>query len=344
MNLPNILTVSRIFLTGAFLFFLFSAGVLSQYIALLLFIAASITDFLDGRLARKRGITSTFGIIMDPIADKVLVLSSFFAFVYLQIIPAWMVVIIVIREVVITGIRLCALSTDQALPASRSGKHKTVSQIVSIIVILLFLCIRETVSTLQGSWPSTIDGQFRTGIFIVMCITVALTLFSGARFMIKNREKLSLMSNFIKSVATVFGAGYMPKAPGLMGSLVGFGIWFITKEAGILYTGIAITVTGLGFLVCGKAEEIFGEKDCQKIVIDETSGMLIVLLGIRGPLSLAIVLFAAFRLLDVTKPGWFRRIQRAPGSIGVMGDDIAVAVFINICARLFIMLTSGITT
>ncbi|MBN1793681.1 MAG: CDP-diacylglycerol--glycerol-3-phosphate 3-phosphatidyltransferase [Candidatus Omnitrophica bacterium] len=343
MSLPNILTISRIALTVFFMIFLFSAGALSKYIALFLFITASITDLLDGRLARQRGQISNFGIIMDPVADKVLVLSAFFSFAYLRLVSLWMVLLIAVREAAITGIRLFALSSDQALPASRSGKHKTVSQIVSILAILLFLCVRETVVAYKGVFPAALGEPIRIGISYMMFVTVALTLFSGVRFLIRNRDTVSVMDGLIKSAATVCGIGYIPKVPGLMGSAVGLAIWFFMRETGAAYLVVAFMVTLSGFLVCGKAEKALREKDSQRIVIDETSGMLIVLAGIRGPVSIAIVLFVLFRLLDMTKPGWFGLIQRAPGSIGVMGDDIAVAVFINVCARLYLMLTSGIT-
>ena len=176
-NLPNILTISRIILTFIYLSFLFSGSLICKYIALFVFIIASLTDLYDGRIARKRNIITNFGKIMDPIADKVLMLASFIAFVGLKIIPAWMVVIIILREFVITGLRLFAVSKNIVLEALKEGKHKTVSQFVAIISILVFLI--------------AISRGFSISITIMMWIVIILTLYSGISFLWKNRRVLS---------------------------------------------------------------------------------------------------------------------------------------------------------
>src|SRR5713226_7317853 len=137
MNLPNKLTISRFIFTIAFLAVMFSQVRFHQSIALALFIAGGVTDFLDGHLARRNKLITNFGILMDPLADKIMVCSAFIAFVDLKWIPAWMVVIIVARELAITGLRLLAASKNVVLAAEGYGKHKTVSQIVAIIAILV---------------------------------------------------------------------------------------------------------------------------------------------------------------------------------------------------------------
>src|SRR5436190_16481791 len=137
MNLPNKLTLSRFVLTGAFLAVMFSALPYRETIALVLFIAAGISDFLDGQIARRQKLITNFGILMDPLADKIMVCSVFIAFVDLKWIPAWMVVIVVARELAITGLRLLAASKNVVLAAEGYGKHKTISQIVAIIAILV---------------------------------------------------------------------------------------------------------------------------------------------------------------------------------------------------------------
>src|ERR1043165_6851296 len=136
MNLPNKLTISRFVLTVAFLAVMFSQVRFHESIALALFAAGGITDFLDGKIARQNKLITNFGILMDPLADKIMVCSAFIAFVGLKWIPAWMVVIIVARELAITGLRLLAASKNVVLEAEGYGKHKTVSQIVAIIAIL----------------------------------------------------------------------------------------------------------------------------------------------------------------------------------------------------------------
>src|SRR5881628_198115 len=143
MNLPNKLTISRFVLTLAFLAAIFSEIPYHETLALLLFSAASLTDYFDGKIARRDKLITNFGILMDPLADKILVCSAFIAFVGLGWIQAWMVVIIVARELAITGLRLLAASKNVVLAAEGYGKHKTISQIVAIIAILVFYSYQE---------------------------------------------------------------------------------------------------------------------------------------------------------------------------------------------------------
>src|SRR5438045_5044466 len=143
MNLPNKLTLSRFVLTIAFLGVMFSQRSFHETLALGLFVAAGITDFLDGQIARSRKLITNFGILMDPLADKILVCSAFIAFVGLHSISAWMVVVIVARELAITGLRLLAASKNVVLAAEGYGKHKTISQIVAIISVLILMSYRQ---------------------------------------------------------------------------------------------------------------------------------------------------------------------------------------------------------
>jgi CDP-diacylglycerol--glycerol-3-phosphate 3-phosphatidyltransferase len=143
MNLPNKLTVSRFILTIAFLVAMFSETRFHETIALAFFSAAGISDFLDGQIARRRNLITNFGILMDPLADKIMVCSAFIAFVGLNWIAAWMVVIVVARELAITGLRLLAASRNVVLAAEGFGKHKTISQIVAIIAILVLHSYQE---------------------------------------------------------------------------------------------------------------------------------------------------------------------------------------------------------
>src|SRR5437868_15037956 len=137
MNLPNKLTISRFVLTVAFLVVMFSRVRFHQTIALALFVAGGISDFLDDQIARRRKLITNFGILMDPLADKIMVCSAFIAFVELKWFAAWMAVIVVARELAITGLRLLAASKNVVLAAERYGKHKTISQIVAVIAILV---------------------------------------------------------------------------------------------------------------------------------------------------------------------------------------------------------------
>lgn len=188
MNIANKLTISRIILTFIFMIFLFSKGLACKVTALAVFTLASWTDFLDGFLAKKRNEISDFGKFMDPIADKVLVLSAFLAFVELKLIPAWIVVIIVFREFIITGLRLVALVKGEVIEAEMAGKHKTVSQMVSIYVILFFIVFKQSSTSVFGFWNENLEFLLRQIIFYMMIITAILTVISGVSCLVKNKR------------------------------------------------------------------------------------------------------------------------------------------------------------
>ncbi|HTB84133.1 MAG TPA: CDP-diacylglycerol--glycerol-3-phosphate 3-phosphatidyltransferase [Candidatus Sulfotelmatobacter sp.] len=192
MNLPNKLTVSRFAMTALFLWALFSPWKYSETTALILFSLASFTDYLDGRIARARNLITNFGILMDPLADKILTCSAFIAFAestHLNPaapvkVSAWMVIVIVARELAITGLRLLAASKNVVLAAERYGKHKTISQIACIIALLVVDAMNE--------WPAGLKNLFApwTPMFaqIMLWITIALTAVSGALYLWRNRE------------------------------------------------------------------------------------------------------------------------------------------------------------
>lgn len=158
MNIPNQLTTLRVLLIPAFMFFFSSDMASGHLIATIIFIAASLTDFLDGYLARKWNLVSNFGKIMDPFADKLLVLT---ALIYLAIegtIPGWIVIIIIGRELLVTSLRALAADNGVILAARNLGKYKTATQMFSIIfltlgvhligMILLYIAVALTVISL----------------------------------------------------------------------------------------------------------------------------------------------------------------------------------------------------
>ncbi len=189
MNLPNKLTVSRFALTVAFLAVMFSQVKYHTTIALALFIAGGITDFLDGHIARRDKLITNFGILMDPLADKILVCSAFIAFVGLGWIRAWMVVIIVARELVITGLRLLAASKSLVLAAEGYGKHKTISQIVATISILVLHSYIDWGGLGPAVFGPIVFGKPWVAWFteVAIWVAVALTLISGGMYLWKNR-------------------------------------------------------------------------------------------------------------------------------------------------------------
>lgn len=136
-NLPNSLTIFRIALIPVLVFFLFSPTKLSSFLAVVVFSIASITDWLDGYIARKQGIVTTLGKFLDPIADKLLVAAALIMLVGLGRVPAWMVVIIIGREIAVTGLRSIASSEGIVIAASDLGKGKTIFQISALIGLLI---------------------------------------------------------------------------------------------------------------------------------------------------------------------------------------------------------------
>ena len=191
MTLANRLTLLRILLTFLFMFFLLRSGFAFRILALCLFLIASLTDLYDGRLARFKDEVTPFGKLMDPIADKILVIAAFAAFVQLGLIPAWMLVLVLSRELLITGIRLFALTQGQVLQASRGGKHKTATQMGAIFWVLVVLVIQglpASIITEQNIWMF----QFFNGsIFWIISAAVWVTVGSGLLYLWRHRSLLA---------------------------------------------------------------------------------------------------------------------------------------------------------
>lgn len=176
LNLPNMLSMSRVFLVPVVMVFLtlrtqfgFIEGVnIGDLLAGLVFIIASLTDAADGYIARKKGIVTNLGKFIDPLADKIMVVAALIALVELRRVPAWMVVVIISREFIVTGIRMIAASEGVVIAASAGGKLKTVSQIIGIILLIFNLPLG----------------------MLVMWIAMFLTIWSGMDYLIKSKSFL----------------------------------------------------------------------------------------------------------------------------------------------------------
>lgn len=133
VNLPTVITFSRILLIPLFISVVYSMPLLGAFI----FAFASATDALDGYIARRSKQVTKLGVLLDPVADKLLVISALVVFVDIELIPAWIAIVIIVREFFVTGLRIVALSKDIIIPAESGGKIKTAAQILSILVLLL---------------------------------------------------------------------------------------------------------------------------------------------------------------------------------------------------------------
>ncbi|MBQ1680757.1 MULTISPECIES: CDP-diacylglycerol--glycerol-3-phosphate 3-phosphatidyltransferase [Agathobacter] len=176
MNLPNKLTLFRVILIPFFVFFLiapFFDGY-GNYIALAIFIVASLTDFADGKIARKYQLVTNFGKFADPLADKLLVCSAMICLIELNKIPSWVVIIIIAREFIISGFRLVASDKGVVIAASYWGKFKTVFQMFMVISMIL---------SLDFEWWTIVEN-------VLMYVALALTIISLLDYMYKNRDVL----------------------------------------------------------------------------------------------------------------------------------------------------------
>lgn len=182
MNTPNKLTLLRVVLVPLFLVFLLIKSIPYNYIyALLIFSTASITDFLDGYLARKNNQVTTFGKFLDPLADKVLVISAMICFIELGLASSIPIIIIVAREFMVTSIRLVAVSsTGNVIAAASLGKLKTIVQLVSLIAILLALAVCQV-----AALPAFIDIPLISNW--LMWVSALITVISGIQYLVVNR-------------------------------------------------------------------------------------------------------------------------------------------------------------
>ena len=189
MNLPNRLTVGRLVLTVMFV------GVLSvnfpyhNTLALILFLLAAATDYFDGEIARRYSLITDFGKLMDPLVDKIMTAAAFVCLVPLRAIPAWVAIIVISREFLITGLRLLAVSQGRILAADRIGKHKTSWQIATVIFFLALLMLRELHAPERSVGPGS--SLWSYGGWAVSSIAVGLTLYSGLDYLWKHRAMLN---------------------------------------------------------------------------------------------------------------------------------------------------------
>ena len=194
MNLPNQLTVARLILSFVFVAFLSLEDLSwSKTAALVAFVIAAITDFLDGYLARKHNLVTNFGKLMDPLADKILMCAGFVLLTRLELIPAWIVVAILSREFMVTGLRLLASAEGVVLAAENLGKYKTIIQIVTVIYFLLFLAAKESLlGFLQPMFNAFYLGPDHLGAVLIWA-SLILTIWSGFSYLWKNRRLLGDM-------------------------------------------------------------------------------------------------------------------------------------------------------
>ncbi|MCE5301434.1 MAG: CDP-diacylglycerol--glycerol-3-phosphate 3-phosphatidyltransferase [Spirochaetia bacterium] len=199
-KLPNRITMFRIGLVFVFIPCLLSEKLTLNYIAIGLFALASISDWLDGYIARKYQVISVFGQVMDPLADKILVISTLVCFTWLQLVPAWMVTIVLGREFLISGMRILAAEEGYIIKASNWGKAKTATEMTAITTILLLRIVLQTLEYFSpDSWEKILTDCYgatgdilidiiRVGPWVLMFIATCFSLISGLEYVFRNKQ------------------------------------------------------------------------------------------------------------------------------------------------------------
>lgn len=187
---PNTLTMSRIILTVIFIVVMLAEGFIFKFLGAAIFFLASFTDWYDGYIAKKHKMVSDFGKLMDPIADKFLMLSAFLVFVKMGVVPVLAFLVIFGREVFITFMRLYAKNKGQILSAEKFGKYKTVSQFFCVGSILIYTVLRSADTT--NSWSDVTISRWQEYIDFCIMVAVLMTLGSGISYYINNKNVFRL--------------------------------------------------------------------------------------------------------------------------------------------------------
>jgi CDP-diacylglycerol--glycerol-3-phosphate 3-phosphatidyltransferase len=189
MNWANRLTLSRLLLTVLFVAALSSSWAYARTSALVIFLIAGLTDFIDGEVARRYGSITNFGKLMDPLVDKIMMAAAFISLVPLKAVPAWAATAVVARDFLITGLRLMASAKGRVLPAERLGKQKTSWQVITVIFFLGLLAIAELrYANERSTWWFR---AWHDAGPVLVWITVALTIYSGLGYVWRHRELIA---------------------------------------------------------------------------------------------------------------------------------------------------------
>jgi CDP-diacylglycerol---glycerol-3-phosphate 3-phosphatidyltransferase len=189
MNWANRLTLSRLLLTIVFVVALNSSWRYGRTSALVIFLVAGVTDFVDGEIARRYAWVTNFGKLMDPLVDKIMIAAAFISLVPLKAIPAWVATTVVARDFLITGLRLMASAKGRVLPAEPLGKQKTSWQVITVIFFLALLSVSELhYADERSAW--WLHAWNEAGPVLVW-ITVALTVYSGIGYTWRHREVIA---------------------------------------------------------------------------------------------------------------------------------------------------------
>jgi len=363
-KLPMILTFLRFFLVIPFSILLLIDDKYSVMISFIIYIIASITDWLDGFLARKYDAVSSVGAFLDPLADKILTLAAFFIFSLKNYVflPLYLVFILLFREYFVTMMRVEIDITNkfqknnktnqekerkEIFVTSKEAKFKTAFQMLTIAIFYLFYAINKNYLFANSKISYLVYLPF-----ILFSISILLAYYSSYKY-IRNYPEAAFQT-LSKTISTFFYTGYFPFASGTFASLLIL-IYYILLKPGFLTLIIEIIVLFIiGMFFSTKLEKKLMVKDPSIIIIDEIVGMLISFLPLTllNPISelilkilnlnisskisllmnknlnliLPIIIFFIFRFFDIFKPSIIKKVQKISGGLGIMIDDIISAI------------------
>ena len=343
-SIPNIISLSRVVLIPLFVYFLVKGYFI---LAICVFIIASLTDILDGWAARRLKQITKFGEFIDPLADKIFVVSALIAIMaidpHMEIFDFWMIFVIVGRDILITYMRWLAIKQNKPLRTSKFGKVKTAFQMIFALLIMMVYAVKK------GNF---FDIHDELPYWIMFAIAL-LTALSGLRYLaanwrlfFPNNEFAVKAVNKIKEILfTGFYSGYSPVAPGTAGSVVGMCIliamYFIFNQH-FFWANIILIVVSLypAVLLGDSAVKFFGEKDPQQVVLDEMQGIWITMIFVPFNWITILIGFALFRIFDILKPYPINKIQELEGGLGIMADDWLAGIYACLCLHGIIWLAA----
>ncbi|MBL4587922.1 CDP-diacylglycerol--glycerol-3-phosphate 3-phosphatidyltransferase [Candidatus Babeliales bacterium] len=327
--LPFIVTLLRICLTPIIVYYFLVGLKESIFIGTLFFTIALLSDWLDGFLARRWSVTTELGAFLDSLADKALLWSTMAVLMFYTILSPILFFTVLIRDLLVTALRLYATSKGYPVKTSWEGKVKTCMQY--LLCYVGFIQLLALKSSLYSALSMTLPLLWISGI------VVFLTILSGLRYFDllfqRNSPLLQKTTLFIGACA---GVGYLPYMPGTWGSLAALLLCFIVPTASLFW--LAAGLTALGVWASDHICESAGVKDPSYVVIDEVVGMFLAYsicspliryleIGDFSPYSLALMTFGLFRFFDILKPWPIYWVESLPGGYGIMMDDVIAGIF-----------------
>ena len=315
---PNALSAFRGLLGILLPFLLLRPKPFWHLVALLIFIIGAITDYWDGLLARRQGLETDLGKIVDPTMDKILILGALATFAYLGLYSLGWIIPIFFREFVVTFCRIGWLREGKAVAAEKLGKIKFAMQVAALSFAFLYFLSFDFAAF------QSFQGHLRRLTLLFLFVAVLLTLVSGLSFLFSNAKNFESQA-FAKFTAAM-GVGLIPVVPGTWGTLLGLAFVFLTHFHLGLYLATWWFLVWVGYWSVSRLD-LSEDKDPRHVVVDEVCGIFIPFVGIPlSPLSVLLG-FLLFRVFDVFKPYPIRRLEALPGYWGILCDDLGAGVY-----------------